>query len=141
MRSKTIALALISGFLIAGGTYAQQNQNSDHNQAESKPADNTGKNVRDRSDRSVTPENQKNSKEDIALTRKVRRAITKTDGLSLTARNVKIVTQGGKVTLRGPVKSTNEKEQIAKIAKETEGVTSVDDQLEVKEQANKEENK
>src|SRR3954470_20573242 len=138
MRFKTIAIAITGCMLLGVTGYTQQNQNTS-DKGESKPADNTGKNSRDRSDQSVTAENQKNSKQDIALTRKIRQTISKTDGLSVNAKNVKIITTDGKVTLRGPVKSADEKEQIAKIAKETEGVTSVENQLEVKEQANREE--
>src|SRR5689334_11625497 len=138
MRFKTIAIAITGCMLLGVTGYSQQNQNtSDQDKADSKPADNTGKNSRDRSDQSLTAENQKNSKQDIALTRKIRQTISKTDGLSVNAKNVKIITTDGKVTLRGPVKSADEKEQIAKIAKETEGVTSVENQLEVKEQANR----
>ncbi len=52
--------------------------------------------------------------------------------LSFDAKNVKIITQGGKVTLRGPVKRDAEKSSIEAKAKAVSGVTSVDDQLEVK---------
>ena len=135
MKFKTIAIAITS-LLLATTAFTQQTPNSsDQDKANSKPADNTGKNARDRSDDTLTSGDQKNSKEDVALTRKIRRTITKTDGLSVNAKNVKIITQDGKVTLRGPVKTADEKEQLAKIAKETEGVSSVDNQLEVKEQA------
>ena len=135
MKFKTIAIAIAS-LLLATTAFTQQTPNtSDQDKANSKPADNTGKNTQDRSDDTLTSGDQKNSKEDVALTRKIRRTITKTDGLSVNARNVKIITQDGKVTLRGPVKTADEKEQLAKIAKETEGVSSVDNQLEVKEQA------
>ena len=139
MKFKTIAIAITS-LLLATTAFTQQTpNNSDQDKANNKPADNTGKNVRDRSDDTVTSGDQKNSKEDVALTRKIRRTITRTDGLSVNAKNVKIITQDGKVTLRGPVKTADEKEQIARIAKETEGVSSVDNQLEVKEQATRDE--
>jgi len=141
MKSRSIVIALISGLLLAGGAYAQQNQTSDQNKADNKPADNTGRNTRDRSDQSITSEDRGNSKEDVDLTRKVRHQISKTEGLSVNAKNIKIVSKDGKVTLRGPVKSADEKQQLAKIARQTEGVTSVDNQIEVKEQASKEENK
>ena len=140
MKFKTIAIAITSGLLLAGSAYTQQTPStSDQDKANTKPADNTGKNAQDRSDDALTSGDQKNSKEDVDLTRKIRRAITKTDGLSVNAKNVKIITKEGKVTLRGPVKSADEKEQIVKIAKETEGVSSVDNQLEVKEQATRDE--
>jgi len=100
--------------------------------AASKPADNTGRNVRDRSDAAVTPGNQSNDKADLELTRQLRRAITENKQFSTSAKNIKIVTQNGKVTLRGPVKTDAEKQQIADLVKGTEGVLSVDNELEVK---------
>ncbi len=99
-----------------------------------KPPDNTGRNVRDRSDAAVTPGDQGESKADINLVSRVRQAITKNDQLSTTAKNIKVIESNGKVTLRGPVNSTAEKEQIVKTVQGVEGVTSVDDQLEVKNQ-------
>jgi hyperosmotically inducible protein len=100
--------------------------------AAAKPADNTGRNVRDRSSDTVTPGDQSEAKGDLEVTRRIRRAITQNDQLTTTAKNIKIVTANGKVTLRGPVQNAAEKQQIADLVKATEGVTSVDDQLEVK---------
>ena len=53
------------------------------------------------------------------------------DQLSMLAKNVKIITNEGAVTLRGPVKSSEEKAQIASVAKGVAGVKQVDNQLEV----------
>ncbi|MBL8828638.1 MAG: BON domain-containing protein, partial [Planctomycetaceae bacterium] len=50
---------------------------------------------------------------------------------SVDARNIKIITQDGRVTLRGPVSSTEEKQALEAIAKEIAGATNVDSQLEV----------
>jgi hyperosmotically inducible protein len=130
MRLRYVAAALTCALFVLGN--AQAKPDDTENKA-NKPADNTGKNVRDRSSDAVTSGDQSNSKEDIDITRKIRRAIVKKDGLSTSAKNVKIVTANGKVTLRGPVKSSDEKEQIASAAKEVAGVASVDNQLEVKE--------
>ena len=94
-------------------------------------ADNTGKNVRDRSDMTLTPGDQGSSPGDIDVTRRVRRALTSNDQLSTSARNIKIITLDGKVTLRGPVNSDQEKQAIESAVKQA-GVTAVDDQLEVK---------
>jgi hyperosmotically inducible protein len=94
-------------------------------------ADNTGKNVRDRSDMTLTPGDQGSAPGDIAITRSVRRALTSSDQLSTTAKNIKIITINGKVTLRGPVNSDQEKQAIESAVKQA-GVTAVDDQLEVK---------
>jgi osmotically-inducible protein OsmY len=97
-----------------------------------KPPDNTGRNVRDRSDAAVTPGNQSEAKGDLELTRQIRQGISHNDQLSMAAKNVKIISENGKVTLRGPVDSDAEKTQIEQIAKGVAGVSAVDNQLEVK---------
>jgi osmotically-inducible protein OsmY len=93
-------------------------------------ADNTGRNVRDRSDATLTPGDQGSSEADVEITRNVRRAITANDQLSTIAKNIKIITVNGKVTLRGPVKSAQE-QQLIQSAVQSLGITSVDNQLEV----------
>ena len=92
--------------------------------------DNTEVNVRDRSDAAKTPFDQNENKADIEITAKVRKRVVDTK-MSVNAQNVKIITQDGKVTLRGPVKSEDEKMQIDKIAHEVAGPANVDNQLEV----------
>ena len=92
--------------------------------------DNTEVNVRDRSDAVKTPIDQNENKTDIDITANIRKRVVDTK-MSVNAQNVKIITQGGKVTLRGPVKSEDEKMQIDKIAREVAGPTSVENQLEV----------
>ncbi|MDB6056380.1 MAG: hypothetical protein JWO95_224 [Verrucomicrobiales bacterium] len=93
-------------------------------------ANNTSKNKRDRDDATLTPGNQGHSKADREMTAKIRRAIVKNDQLSMTARNIKIITVDGKVTLRGPVKTSEERSVIDDIVKEVKP-SSVDNQLEV----------
>jgi len=100
-------------------------------QAEQYPADNSGKNARDANDAAVTAEDQSNSKVDMEITQAIRKAVTADDSLSVNAHNVKIITNGGVVTLRGPVKSEQERASIAKKAQEVSGVTRVNNQLEV----------
>jgi len=93
--------------------------------------DNTGKNVRDRSDAALTSGDQNENKQDLEITRQIRRAITSNDDLSQEAKNIKIITTNGKVTLRGPVNTDQERKTIESIAQKVQGAT-VDDQLEVK---------
>lgn len=50
----------------------------------------------------------------------------------MTAKNVKIITADGKVTLHGPVNSAEEKMKIEKLAKTVAGDAKVDNQLEIK---------
>jgi osmotically-inducible protein OsmY len=99
--------------------------------AEPKDADNTAKNVRDRDDKTVTPMDQGGSEGDRTITAEIRKQITDSDALSMNAKNVKIITQDGVVTLRGPVKTTQEKTTVAGIARKAAGVKRVDDQIEV----------
>jgi hyperosmotically inducible periplasmic protein len=94
--------------------------------------DNTGKNVRDRDGDTLTPGDQGTTDADREITRQIRRAITSQDQLSTIAKNVKIITVNGKVTLRGPVKSEQERAAITSAAQTVTGVTALDNQLEVK---------
>lgn len=98
--------------------------------------DNTGKNERDRQPSAVTPEDQGNNESDLKITQQIRQGLMKLDDTSMDAKNVKIITSGGVVTLRGPVDSAQEKAAIAKLAQTASGVTRVDNQLEVKSSGN-----
>jgi hyperosmotically inducible periplasmic protein len=94
--------------------------------------DNSAVNARDQNSDAMTAGQQSNSKADIELTRQIRRAITKDGSLSTMAHNVKIVSANGEVTLRGPVKTEQEKDMVASKAQAIAGVKNVDNQLEVK---------
>jgi len=101
--------------------------------AQEKPAaDNTANNQRDRSGETKTSGDQSNSPEDVKLTAAIRRAVVGDGSLSMEAKNIKIITAGGMVTLRGPVKSDAEKATIAKLAQSAAGNAKIDNQLEVK---------
>jgi len=95
--------------------------------------DNTGVNVRDRDSARKTPVDQNENKADVERTAEIRKRVIDAQ-LSTDGHNVKIITQGGKVTLRGPVKSAEEKETIEKIAKDVAGPDRVDSQLEIETQ-------
>jgi len=94
--------------------------------------DNTKVNKRDANSAALTPMDQGNGKTDLKITQEIRQAIMANGSLSFTAKNVKVITQGGKVTLRGPVKSDQERSDIEAAARKVAGVTEVDNQLEVK---------
>jgi hyperosmotically inducible periplasmic protein len=94
--------------------------------------DNSAVNVRDRDPGAMTASEQSNAKSDVELTREIRRAVVKDHSLSMLAHNVKIVTANGSVTLRGPVKTEEEKNAIASKAQQIAGADKVDNQLEVK---------
>lgn len=94
-------------------------------------ADNTKVNQRDRDSSAVTPIDQGENAADLETTQQIRKAVVASDALSFKAKNVKIITANGKVTLRGPVKSAKERETIAAIARKVAGAANVDNQLEV----------
>jgi hyperosmotically inducible protein len=91
--------------------------------------DNTRKNKRDAKGETLLPQNQ--SEEERGLTQKIRRAIVEDKTLSLNAKNIKIITAEGKVTLRGVVENREEKEKIEALAKSFAGDDQVMNQLEV----------
>jgi osmotically-inducible protein OsmY len=99
--------------------------------AQSYPADNSGKNVRDRKDEAVTSGDQSNTQSDLNITQEIRKAVMADKELSMNAHNVKIITANGVVTLRGPVKSAEEKASVGAKAQHAAGVTHVDNQIEI----------
>jgi osmotically-inducible protein OsmY len=98
----------------------------------SSKADNSVRNVRDREDRTLTPLDQGNSKTDLDTTAQIRKDILAGDNMSVNAQNVKIITRDGRVTLRGPVNTAEEKRLIGEIANRVARPQNVDNQLEVK---------
>lgn len=94
--------------------------------------DNTKRNERDTSSSALTPLDQKENQTDLRITQRIRQAVMADSTLSFTAKNVKIITQGGKVTLRGPVSTAQERSTIEAAARNVAGVAQVDSQLEVK---------
>ena len=96
------------------------------------PADNTKMNERDRSANEPTADRQKDNRSDREMTQQVRKAIVKDKSLSTYAHNVKVITQNGMVTLKGPVRSEEEKKAIEAKAAEVAGPDKVTNQLDVK---------
>jgi osmotically-inducible protein OsmY len=99
------------------------------------PADNSARNEVDRSGKTKTSGDQSNSNADVQTTAAIRRAVVADGSLSMTAKNVKIITANGVVTLRGPVLTAAEKAAIAKHARDAGGKAKIVDQLEVKKAA------
>jgi len=98
--------------------------------AESVDRANTGVNARDRGTKAKTPLDQNENKADIKTTADIRKRVV-AEKMSSDAHNVKIITQDGKVTLRGPVTTVDEKNKIDEIAADVAGADKVDSQLEV----------
>jgi len=80
---------------------------------------------------SPTADQQKMNPSDRALTQKIRKAIHRDKGLSTYGRNIKILTQDGKVILRGPVQSEEEKNNLQAKAVAAGGKENVINQLEI----------
>lgn len=96
-------------------------------------ADNTDRNTADRNSTTKTPLDQSNTEVATRITADIRKAIIDDKTMSTNAQNCKIITDSaGVVTLRGPVASQAEKDSIAAKAKAVTGVTSVVNELEVK---------
>jgi hyperosmotically inducible protein len=96
--------------------------------------DNTAVNARDRDSGARTAGEQSNNQGDVKLAADIRKAVVADDSLSMLAKNVKIITNDGMVTLRGPVNTPDEKAAIDAKAKSVAGADKVSDQLEVKQQ-------
>ncbi len=130
MKKMTLLLATL---VIAGGSvgpvYAENHPNPTL-LVQTAP-DNTGKNVRDRDDNTLTPGDQSSDQGDVELTRRIRKAVVADKSLSTNAHNIKIITVNGMVTLRGPVKSEKEKTKIVAKAQKLAGAKQVENELEV----------
>jgi hyperosmotically inducible periplasmic protein len=121
MKEIILALACLSAFslaALAGNEKAEP--------------DNTAINERDRSGETKTSGDQANSSADLKTTQTIRQALMKDGELSMTAKNIKVITANGHVTLRGPVKTAQEKAKIDQLAKSAAGGAQVDNQLDVK---------
>jgi hyperosmotically inducible periplasmic protein len=126
---KRIALMLVLSSALLGLGSVTMAQDS----APTAP-NNSAVNVRDRAPNAITADQQSNTKSDVAITREIRRAVVKDQSLSMLAHNVKIISENGKVTLRGPVNTKKERIAIARAARAVAGRGNVDNQIEVKTQ-------
>jgi osmotically-inducible protein OsmY len=123
MKRTLLALTCLSAFGLAA--LADDNEKT-------KP-DNTATNERDRSGGTKTSGDQSNGSADLKTTQAIRQALMKDGELSTTAKNIKVIIANGHVTLRGPVKTAQEKAKIDQLAKSAAGGAQIDNQLDVKE--------
>lgn len=122
--------SLLMSSLLASGTLLIAQQPADQNAAP--PADNTKVNQRDQNANEPTADQQKDNPSDRDTTQKIRQAIMKDKSLSTYAHNVKIITQNGQVTLKGPVRSDDEKRTVEAKAAAVAGQDKVTSELDVK---------
>jgi len=118
------AAAVLGTTLLAGPMPAQDN-------TQQPPADNSKVNKRDRDKGSPTADQQKMNATDRELARKVRSSIMDDKSLSTYAHNIKIMARDGKVTLKGPVRSEEEKSAIEAKATEVAGAGNVINEIEI----------
>jgi len=126
-----IALGLVLAFLVVGCAKTEQSTTEQPSQTAAVPADNSGRNERDRNDATKTAGDQAENEADRTISQNIRQAIGADDSVSTNGKNAKIITVDGIVTLRGPVKSEKEKTNIGAKAQQIAGVKSVDNQLEI----------
>jgi hyperosmotically inducible protein len=123
MKHSKIALTILFCF-VAGAAFGQ---------ATSPQPDNTKVNKRDRSAGEATADQQKANAADRELTRRIRRSIMADKSLSTYAHHVKVISQDGTVTLKGPVRSEDEKKAVvAKAVAVAGSADKVTDQISVK---------
>jgi hyperosmotically inducible protein len=118
---------LLMGSLLSGSWMLAQ-QSASQNAG----ADNTQMNRGDQNANQPTADQQKDNRSDRDITQQIRKSIVKDKSLSTYAHNVKIITQNGQVTLKGPVRSDDEKRALEAKAAEVAGAGNVNDQLNVK---------
>ncbi|MEQ1352514.1 MAG: BON domain-containing protein [Candidatus Acidiferrum sp.] len=94
--------------------------------------DNTKNNEGDNKKGAVTADQQKMNPADRDLAKKIRRSITSDSSLSTYAHNVKVIVRDGTVTLKGPVKSEDEKNAVGSKASDIAGADKVQNELTVK---------
>lgn len=125
---RTICRFLLPGVLMGAWTLVLAQEPP----AQTPPAaDNTKVNQRDQSASEPTADQQKNNRSDRDITQQIRRSIMKDKSLSTYAHNIKVITQNGQVTLKGPVRSDEEKKALESKAAEVVGADKVTDELEV----------
>jgi osmotically-inducible protein OsmY len=94
--------------------------------------DNTKVNKRDRSPAEPTADQGKDNPSDREVMQKIRKALVDDSSLSTYAHNVKVISQNGKVTLKGPVRSQEEKEAVEQKAAQVAGAGNVTSELTIK---------
>ncbi len=124
--SRVLVCAVFGAMLIAAPGLTAQPQDP-----QQQPSDNTKSNKGDSAKGAITADQQKMNAADQEVTKKIRSAIMKDKSLSTYAHNIKIITQNGKVTLKGPVRTEEEKSSVEVKATVVAGDGNVVNQLTV----------
>ena len=131
MKTILLSFSLVAALAAFGCSKNGSENDQSSKQSSAAQPDNTARNAADKDEGAKTAQDQPENEQDRQITAEVRKAVTSDDSLSTEAKNVKIITSDGTVTLRGPVKSEKEKSDIEAKAKQVAGVKKVDNQLEV----------
>jgi len=124
------SVGLILAFLVLGCSKNDMSKNEPSKTA-AIAADNSAQNERDRNDATKTAGDQAENDADRTISQNIRQAVVADNSVSTNGKNVKIITADGTVTLRGPVKSEQEKTNIGAKAQQIAGVKRVENQLEI----------
>ena len=127
-----VRTALCAGLLLVTGAMASAQDPS--TQQGSPAPDNTKVNQKDRSQNEPTADQQKDNRSDRDITQQIRQSIMKDKSLSMYAHNIKVVTQDGHVTLKGPVRSEDEKKALEAKAVQVAGDGKVTSELDIEPQ-------
>jgi hyperosmotically inducible periplasmic protein len=126
---KRLSISMLCGLFMAtllctGPVQARQNDQS--------TPDNTKVNQRDRNQSEVTADQAKNNTSDREIAAHIRRDVVKDKTLSTYGHNVKVIADHGKVTLKGPVRSDEEKRAIEEYARKYASDGNINDEMTVK---------
>jgi hyperosmotically inducible protein len=122
---KAFRIALFAPLLLSGWAATSAQQTTDPQ------ADNTKMNQRDRNSNEATADQQKANRSDRDITQQIRKSIAGDKSLSTNGHNVKVITQNGMVTLKGPVRSEEEKKAVEDKAAEVAGADKVTSEIDV----------
>jgi len=126
-----VSIVMVMAFMVAAGSMLQSQAQTD---PQGTNVDNTKMNTQDRDKYSPTADQQKDNRSDLDITQQIRKSIMNDKSLSTYAHNVKVITQNGQVTLKGPVQSDEEKRTIEAKAAEVAGQNKVTSELNIKHQ-------
>ena len=126
-----VSVLVVMVFIAAGAiTHSQAQTTEQHGTS----PDNTKTNAQDHDKASATADQQKDNRSDREITQQIRQSLVKDKSLSTYGHNVKVITQNGQVTLKGPVRSDDEKKAIEAKATEVAGENKVTSELNIKPQ-------
>ena len=128
---RNVVSTFLSAGLLLGMGVLSQAQEPTSSQAPP-TADNTELNKRDQRANEPTADQQKENRSDREITKQIRQSIMQDKSLSTYAHNIKVIVQNGQVTLKGPVRSEDEKKAIETKATEVAGENKVTSELNIK---------